>query len=381
MFPMLRAGFVLWFGLAMLARIEAQPLPEAAPAMARSISSLLPRRATVSLEFQALAAVAPSEWSSFRAALRDELRKTGTEVTETAQPESLVRVVISENPRGLLLVAEVGSSETRQIVMAPWVRSNAGQAKPVLRLEITPIAEQTEPILDVWIADSGLDALLLSPGKVTAMHLTNGKWMSNGLASFASARPTPRDPRGRLISSAGTLGMYLPGTTCTGQGSPRPVFTCEPTNMPWLLSQSMGLEVHWASDRNVLESQNVRGSFYNAAGGWIASSRGKIETSAGEIVPSTESWGSDLASVANLCGSAGGDVVIVASAGDVGGHDQVQAFTLPPEPPTAVSAALSLPGFVTALWASERPGQATLVIRNSKTGNYEASRLGLACAE
>jgi hypothetical protein len=40
-----------------------------------------------------------------------------------------------------------------------------------------------------------------------------------------------------------------------------------------------------------------------------------------------------------------------------------------------------LTGPITALWPAETAGQATLVIRNSKTGNYEASRLGLACAE
>ena len=42
---------------------------------------------------------------------------------------------------------------------------------------------------------------------------------------------------------------------------------------------------------------------------------------------------------------------------------------------------MALPGPITALWPAETPGQATLVVRNSKTGNYEASRLGVACAE
>src|SRR5271165_7392595 len=122
MFPMLRAGFALWFGLGMLLRMQAQPLVEAGPPMARSIFSLLPRRATVSLEFQALAAVPAGEWSSFRAALREELGKTGAVVTDTAQPELRVRVVVSENPRGLLLIGEVVKNDTRQIVMAPWGR-------------------------------------------------------------------------------------------------------------------------------------------------------------------------------------------------------------------------------------------------------------------
>ncbi len=55
MFPMLRVGFVLWFGILAALGIEAQPLAQAAAPLAARISSLLPRRATVSLEFQNLA--------------------------------------------------------------------------------------------------------------------------------------------------------------------------------------------------------------------------------------------------------------------------------------------------------------------------------------
>jgi len=47
----------------------------------------------------------------------------------------------------------------------------------------------------------------------------------------------------------------------------------------------------------------------------------------------------------------------------------------------ARSEPISLPGPVTALWPAVEPAQATLVVRNSNTGNYEASRLAVACAE
>ena len=69
------------------------------------------------------------------------------------------------------------------------------------------------------------------------------------------------------------------------------------------------------------------------------------------------------------------------SAGDAEDHDQIQAYEMVDGQAVAASDLLFLPGPVTALWPSETPGQSTVVIRNSKTGNYEASRLGVACTE
>ena len=103
---MLRVGLALLFGTLMSPLVRAQPMAEAGTQLADLISSLLQRRATVSLEFQNPAAIAPAELSSFRAALQQELRKTGVETTTAAQPETL-RVTISENVRGLLFVAAV----------------------------------------------------------------------------------------------------------------------------------------------------------------------------------------------------------------------------------------------------------------------------------
>src|ERR1700719_4007917 len=99
---MLRGGLALLFGMAIAAK--SQPMPEAAAQLAARISSLLPRRTTGSGEIQNRKALPPAESSSSRAALEEELRKTGLETT-AAQPETQLRVTISENVRGLLFVA------------------------------------------------------------------------------------------------------------------------------------------------------------------------------------------------------------------------------------------------------------------------------------
>src|ERR1700687_4050216 len=111
-------GLLFWSILPCL--VEAQSMPEAAGQLAARISSLLQRRATVSLDFQNLTALAPAESSSFRSALEAELRKAGLAVA-TTQPEVRLRVTISENVHGLLLVAEVFTGDTKQVVMLPWI--------------------------------------------------------------------------------------------------------------------------------------------------------------------------------------------------------------------------------------------------------------------
>src|SRR5712675_444098 len=110
---MSRVVFGLLFLSILPCVVQAQSMPEAAVQMAARISSLLQRRATVSLDFQNLTALAPAESSSFRSALELELRKAGLAVA-TTQPEVRLRVTISENTRGLLFVAEILTGDARQ---------------------------------------------------------------------------------------------------------------------------------------------------------------------------------------------------------------------------------------------------------------------------
>jgi hypothetical protein len=137
--------------------------------------------------------------------------------------------------------------------------------------------------------------------------------------------------------------------------------------------------VRWVTDRNLLEWDGVKGAFYGTAGGLFASANGRIQDRAGEPAPGAEGWGGDLAGIANSCGV--NSLVLATRAGDGAEGDQIQAYEIANGQGRAARETMTLPGPVTALWPAETTGQVTLVIRNSKTGNYEASRLGVACAE
>ncbi len=371
MFPMLRVAFALWFGWAtMMAQTPAAPA-EAAQ-LASRISSLLPRGATVSLDFQDLTPLSPGESSAFRGALLDELRKAGIEIAATGQPDPRVRVFVSDSAHGRLLVAEISTGENRQVAMLPWKAPPALNAKPRIAITQKAIWRQPEPILDFLFLDSDAEMLVLSPSQVTSYRWTDGKWASAGIASFSSPRPTPRDPRGRIEMLGGAFRASLPGATCTGEVMAALKVACSPGDA--------GLPVHWMVDRNLMESNVFRGPFYSEADDLFADAGGRIVDREGRILPGTDAWGSDIAATENPCG-AQANTVIATAAGDDQSHDQIQIYEIADGHATPASDPLVLPDQVTALWASETKGQTTLVTRNPKTGEYEAYRLGLACAQ
>jgi hypothetical protein len=62
-------------------------------------------------------------------------------------------------------------------------------------------------------------------------------------------------------------------------------------------------------------------------------------------------------------------------------EDMIEAFEIVGNEFTSVSDPVRLPGPVTALWPAETSGDVSVVVRNQKTGKYEASRVAIACAE
>lgn len=231
----------------------------------------------------------------------------------------------------MLLVAEVTAGENRQIAMLPWTPAIPAQTKPPVTLSLKPLLQQPDPILDVWMDGSGAAMLVLDVHQVASYRSVDGKWSPSGVAALQLARPMPRDPRGRLEATSNGFRAYLPAGTCEGALEPQFRINCSKETAVW---QSM--PVHWVADRNVLEPA-----------------------------------GDDRVTIPDPCG--GGTVEIVSSADNE--HDSVRAY----EAGTPVSDALPTPGPVTALWPAESGRDATLVVHNLQTGEYEASRLGVAC--
>jgi hypothetical protein len=376
---MTRVAFVLLFGWVSVAIGQAQSPVEAAAQMAARISSLLPRHPTVSLELQNLSSMTPGDLSTFGRALEEQLRRSGLAMTAT-QPEVRARITISENARGLLLVAEVLTGDNRTVIMQPWIAPPASETKPRIRILRRPVWDQAEPMLDLLLLNSESELLVLTPTAVSGFRMADGKWMPTGVAALSLARPSARDPRGRIEGAPGGFRVYLPGTTCSGTLQPTLTVACAPGNEPWPVNpRDPSFVARWVTDRNVLESPNFQNAFYAGANGWFSTTGHRIVDRAGNTLGVSEAWGTDFANIESSCVS--NPTVLVSGSGDNPDRDQAQALEIASGRATPVSESTALPGPITALWPAETAGQATLVVRNSKTGNYEASRLGVDCAE
>jgi hypothetical protein len=328
--------------------------PIAAAQLASRIASLLPRGTTVSIETRNLARLPPPEWSKFPSRLEDELRKAGLQIsglpaaagpTATTPPEARVRVTLADDAQGLLLVAEVFTGpggDNRQVAMVPWNVAPATQPNPRVSITKSPLWTQESPILDVLLADSNSEILVLGVNSIASYRLMDGKWSAVSSASLALPRPMPRDPRGRLEETPGGFRAYLPVGTCEGTLAPELKVACAPGTAAW-----QSAPVRWVADRNVLEP-------YPPA-------------------PPIEGVGSDAAGIADPCG---GDTLTIADSPD-SEQDSIRVYQLA----APASEALALPGPVTALWPLAAGREAILVVHNLQTGEYEASRLGVACSQ
>jgi hypothetical protein len=343
--------------MVMAGLVRAQSASETAAQLASRAASLLPRHPTVSLELQNLSALPAGEWSNFRTLFEAELRKAGLEIAAGTTAEQRVRITLSDSARGLLLVSEATSGDKRQVAMLAWNPPPSSEEKPRATLTKKFLWTQPEPVLDLLLLTSNTQMLVLSANKVASFRFADEKWIPSATASVVLPRPIPRDPRGRIEAVPNGFRVFIPGATCTGTLQPDLKVTCAPGNETWSDGQ-----VRWVTDRNLLESDAAMAPFY---------------TTARELFGGAEGWGSDIAPIDDACS---GSAALIATAAGAE-QENVRVFQVGSGQAVPASDTLPLPGPVTALWPAETRGQVTVVVRNAQTGEYEASRLGLACSQ
>jgi hypothetical protein len=140
----------------------------------------------------------------------------------------------------------------------------------------------------------------------------------------------------------------------------------------------------WVPGRNYMDG-GERGYFYTKAeigfGTLVAGIDGRTRLYGPRPEPALviNNWGSDIVAIESNCGSK--KQVLATAPTTEDSHDRLQAFEVSAGSYAAVSEPLPLAGPATVLWPSESPDQVTLVVHNSQTGMYEASRISLACAQ
>jgi hypothetical protein len=355
--------------------------------------------APVSLEMVNRSGLSKKDTDQISLGLRSQLNGLGVHVAPPEQATAAVKVSISENLQSYVWVAEIRQGGESSTVMVSAPRPDVGfqrEASSAFVLRKIPLWAQEDRILDVAVLEESATPTLiavLDPEKVALYRFTENRWRQETALAISHSRTWPRDMRGRIIPRQDHLAdIYLPGVFCQIPASSSLTLVCRDSDDPWPLSSLFPLAAFYAPTRNFFTgvlSPSVgkqTTKFYSAAPLprpsytlWVlAGVDGSLHLLDG-VTDQTANmgWGSDVATIKSACGS--GWQVLATHAGDES-SDSVRAYEFADREPAAVSQPLEFGGGITALWIEAKGGTAIAVSRNAKTGNYEAFRLALACA-
>jgi hypothetical protein len=335
--------------------------------------------------------------------LRAQLEAAGSRFVQPEQAAASVAITLSENLQNFVWVAEIhqGTNEPVVVIVAIPHSTATGtlhEASPLI-IRKTPLWSQEGRILDIAVFEemSGQSHLaVLSPDQVSLFHFQNGRWQLDQSMAISHARPWPRDHRGRLILRSDHLfDAYLPGVFCqSSKGAPLSL-VCRESDDPWPLASEPNLSGFFAATRNFFTGvlspgvgkQTSTAKFYAAAPLpranytlWLFTAVDGSQHLLDGITDQTAhwNWGSDISAISTSCGA--GWQVLATGRGDAT-SDTLRAYEFPDRDPVSVSAALDFNGNITALWPEAKEKSAVAVVHNSETGNYEAFRLTIACAQ
>jgi hypothetical protein len=288
---------------------------------------------------------------------------------------------VTENLSGLAWIAEIQKGGSRYVTMlsVPLPAAAAEKNAMPLVLQVQPVFEQKQPILDLIRRDDLL--AVLDPGSISVFRWSEG-WQIRRTAPLMHQRPWPRDLRGRLVVEGSSLRAYLPGSVCRGDLE-LAALECRDADEAWPLDFP---EAKPAGGRNYFQAAGLPPFFAAARAGspgdprWLlAGLDGKayLYGSSREVLATFEGWGSDVAALRTGCDD--GVQVLAVLAGESGSGDSIQLFKIAHDRPAPVSLPAQLPGRITALWPAPGGAVVTLVCHNPQANRYEAYQVSVSC--
>jgi len=337
-----------------------------------------------------------SDVIAIRGALETQLRSLGLPITTTNTATADVRVTLSENVEGYLWVAEIRKGDSTDVRMVSVPRASplaTVNPAPTVTIQKALLWSGPEQILDASLDGNRL--LVLKATSVSVFSLSSGNWKPEQNLPVLHDHDFPRDLRGMIVPGNGHgVDLYLPGTSCRLTNNGGYAVGCRDEDDPWPIA---GRSALFNSARNYFTgalfgtANNSVPPFYSAAAferqgslfSIFAGVDGHIRTSDGtsESMLSTSAvsdWGSDIVALKSGCGS--GTQLLVTNAGDDTVADSLRAFEIPGSSPVQVSATVSFPGPITALWSHGDGSAVTAVTHNLQTGSYEAYTVSVTCS-
>lgn len=344
-----------------------------------------------------------------RNGMESALQEVGVPLVNNEQSAASIVLSLSENQTAYVWVAEVRQGESDSaVVMVSVPRTAATTRVPdsmPMTLAKTLLWGGNNPVLDLAILEGETSPnriAVLGPEDLSLYRLQSGKWQMEQKLSISHAKPWPLDLHGRLVPTRDhSLDVYLPGVFC--QMASGATLSCRESDDPWPLGTNSGpsagsstaplLAGFFTPRRNFFTGVitppigkfSSAPKFYSAAFLprdkyilWLfAATDGKLHMLDGirDQILVTD-WGSDIATVKTDCGARW---QVLATKADEQSGDSIRAYELPDRDPIAVSAPMSFPGKVSALWTEANSDSAIAVSKNPETGSYEAYRVTVAC--
>ncbi|MBZ5567020.1 MAG: hypothetical protein LAN64_04125 [Acidobacteriia bacterium] len=368
--------------------------------LAREISAIT-GPGTVTLTVHNISSLTADYVPVIKRDLQNDLRAAGVRVVTANAAAAEVKLTLSENAQGYVWVAEVHqANETKVgIVTAPRPQAAApAQIGPLVVIRKSQLWSQDSPILDVALVQAGAEEhmVVLDAANVSLYKMTAGRWTPAEQSAVPHTHAWPRDMRGRLVLARDHFfDAYLPGVVCASTATPPLSLNCRAGDDPWPIAG--GQTALFGASHNFFTGVVTPGigklssvpAFYSAAGVprptytlWaFARTDGSVHLMDGvnDVSVRARDWGSDLAAVKSSCGAQ--TQLLVTATGDGESPDVVRAFEIADREPVEVSAPVEFAGPVTALWTSSDAHSATAVVRNLKTGKYDAFELTINCGQ
>jgi hypothetical protein len=323
-------------------------LEESAKDFAQKIVATLPAKENVTYEIRNLSTSQPGEVSRIGQAFLVAMKESGIMPASTGGPATIV-ITLSENFRNLVWTAEIRQGDPASVVLLEVQRSVdtriTATSMPV-SIHSEKFWEGPDRILDAGEISDGSGKswlVLLMRGGLRILDKQSG---AETMTEIISNQSASRDPWGNLsfIKNGGEFGFFLAPRFCSINLATRILSGC-----------SAG------DDSSASSSASHVPVMIDVA-------------PSGAPLPGK---GTEIVIGAPVCG--GASQFLATGARDYTQPDSLQLFEMKPGGAAAISAELNFPGPITALHASSESPRA--VVKNLSTGNYEAYRLSLSCAQ
>jgi hypothetical protein len=401
------ASFLIFFPLILIAGPcwADDASTKAARELAQKIAAQIDHKKKVIVEIVDLTGeMRAGDLDDAKKSIEGELRARGLRTAADSSFDAKVRITLSADNAERLWIADFDNDGAHATLIEPFERSS---------FDAKPWASRTH--VDRELVFSGnapfLDFACTNPttakecGKVLVLY-TDAVVLMDSDQNFpriaiSHENAWPRDVRGRINISGSDFEARVEGVECVGNVGRVATAKCGMQTGAWDFTGpqsevAFGDVVSFGNffvRAGIVPTNGTKvkaDPFYSLSGmeingepGWISIGTDSVarlfSEKSGQILGTATRWGSELASVKTDCGT--GWQILVTSARDHTETDSITVYEWSGHEFRAISDPLEMSGTIVAMWPAQDGGRTRAVVRNLKTGSYEAYLLKVGCSQ